>query len=270
MESKDLEPVEGSELPLTSRESQPPLVVDLPDGQKLVVGDLEPGTVIEVATWRGTGRPDSRTNRIMLGVSTNEAEGIPSKRSLPNPSKLVESEQQDADSVRQISSPAHVPGVSEKYASNQIATGVIYANVNPESRSNKSSAHDHKRNAPMLKKIVFWLSTVTVIAGLVLIALVPASLKFAHPVAGAKTAVGKADSSIAVVKSQIKYQVGDSVISDLPKNQQSPVIAIVAAVSDRAILLSTDSGYVQIRPEQLHGKIVAILPFIGQIANLIS
>jgi hypothetical protein len=27
------------------------------------------GSVIEVATWRGTGRPDSRTSRLMLGMS---------------------------------------------------------------------------------------------------------------------------------------------------------------------------------------------------------
>ena len=270
MESKDLEPVEGSELPLTSRESQPPLVVDLPDGQKLVVGDLDPGTVIEVATWRGTGRPDSRTNRIMLGVSTNEAEGIPSKRSLPNPPKVVESEQQAAEPVRQIPSPAYAASVNEKPVSNQIATGVIYANVNPESRSTQLSKNNDKSKNPILKKIIFWISSVAVVAGLVLVAVGPAGLKFAHPVAGASTALGQADSSIAVVKSQIKYQVGDSVISDLPNNQPSPVIAIVAAVSDQAILLSTDSGYTQIRTELLHGKIVAILPFIGQIANLIS
>ena len=53
------------------------LVIDLPDGQKLVVGKMATGSVIEVATWRGTGRPDSRTTRLMLGMSnaaaTNEA-----------------------------------------------------------------------------------------------------------------------------------------------------------------------------------------------------
>ena len=49
--------------------SENPVVIDLPDGQKLVLGKLSAGSVIEVATWRGTGRPDSRTNRLMLGMS---------------------------------------------------------------------------------------------------------------------------------------------------------------------------------------------------------
>ena len=59
-------------LPLPSSDSV--LVIDLPDGQKLLVGKMSHGTVIEVATWRGTGRPDSRTNRLMLGMSSNESE----------------------------------------------------------------------------------------------------------------------------------------------------------------------------------------------------
>ena len=61
---------EVSSLPIKQDES--PLVIDLPDGQKLVVGHLANGSVIEVATWRGTGRPDSRTSRLMLGMSSAE------------------------------------------------------------------------------------------------------------------------------------------------------------------------------------------------------
>jgi hypothetical protein len=60
-------------LPLPSSDSV--LVIDLPDGQKLLVGKMAAGSVIEVATWRGTGRPDSRTNRLMLGMSNGEVEG---------------------------------------------------------------------------------------------------------------------------------------------------------------------------------------------------
>ena len=61
-----------TQIPLPISDSA--LVIDLPDGQKLVVGKMTHGTVIEVATWRGTGRPDSRTNRMMLGMSNTEIE----------------------------------------------------------------------------------------------------------------------------------------------------------------------------------------------------
>ena len=59
-----------SKIPIEVSDS--PLVIDLPDGQKLVVGKMIQGTVIEVATWRGTGRPDSRTSRLMLGMSIED------------------------------------------------------------------------------------------------------------------------------------------------------------------------------------------------------
>jgi hypothetical protein len=67
-----LREVAPNELPLSTRDETPPLLLDLPEGQQLVVGKLPDGIVIEIATWRGTGRPDSRTNRMMLGVSYDE------------------------------------------------------------------------------------------------------------------------------------------------------------------------------------------------------
>ena len=61
-----------SKLPLPVSDS--PLVIDLPDGQKIVIGKMTQGSVIEVATWRGVGRPDSRTSRLMLGVGSGNVE----------------------------------------------------------------------------------------------------------------------------------------------------------------------------------------------------
>lgn len=63
-----------SKLPLPATDS--PLVIDLPDGQKIVIGKMTNGSVIEVATWRGVGRPDSRTSRLMLGVGNGEVEEV--------------------------------------------------------------------------------------------------------------------------------------------------------------------------------------------------
>jgi hypothetical protein len=71
-----------SKLPLPISDS--PLVIDLPDGQKIVVGKMTQGSVIEVATWRGVGRPDSRTSRLMLGMgSGNVNEDSDQEQSAP-------------------------------------------------------------------------------------------------------------------------------------------------------------------------------------------
>lgn len=81
-----------SKLPLPVSDS--PLVIDLPDGQKIVVGKMSTGSVIEVATWRGVGRPDSRTSRLMLGVGTGNvnddapAQGGTSSQQAPAPAPV--------------------------------------------------------------------------------------------------------------------------------------------------------------------------------------
>jgi hypothetical protein len=91
-ESEELAP-KVYKLPLPITDS--PLVIDLPDGQKIVVGKMTQGSVIEVATWRGVGRPDSRTSRLMLGMgdgNVNEDDGdetgesgAKGRRSAPKP-----------------------------------------------------------------------------------------------------------------------------------------------------------------------------------------
>jgi hypothetical protein len=89
-----------SSLPLPATDN--PLVIDLPDGQKLVVGKMESGTVIEVATWRGTGRPDSRTSRLMLGMSSGDSEP-----------------KVNADQTENTASPTHkskISGINGKFA----------------------------------------------------------------------------------------------------------------------------------------------------------
>jgi hypothetical protein len=74
--------------------SDTPLVIDLPDGQKIVIGKMQPGSVIEVATWRGTGRPDSRTNRLMMGMnngdSANPASDVEKKTESTNVSQSAD------------------------------------------------------------------------------------------------------------------------------------------------------------------------------------
>ena len=45
--------------------------ISLPEGHKITIGELDPGTLVEIATWHGTGRPDESANRFLLS-----AEGI--------------------------------------------------------------------------------------------------------------------------------------------------------------------------------------------------
>ena len=48
------------------------LLIDLPEGPKLVMHALPANSVIEIASWRGLGYPDSRTSRILIGTTVPE------------------------------------------------------------------------------------------------------------------------------------------------------------------------------------------------------
>ncbi len=118
---------EMTALPITNGDS--PLVIDLPDGQKLVVGNLAAGSVIEVATWRGTGRPDSRTSRLMLGMSSTTQQPAPA-----------------AQGEEKKSAPSVVPNV----------TGVVKAitlKVSSLVKAKKKSPAEKKESAPLIEKV---------------------------------------------------------------------------------------------------------------------
>ena len=45
--------------------------ISLPEGHKISIGELDPGTLVEIATWHGTGRPDESATRFLLSAEGN-------------------------------------------------------------------------------------------------------------------------------------------------------------------------------------------------------
>jgi hypothetical protein len=250
MENNEIEPVSSDSLP--AAENQPPLVVDLPDGQKLVVGNLDPGTVVEVATWRGTGRPDSRTNRLMLGVSNNES------------GAKVEAVSQ------QIPLPQGVPAAPAS-VSTQVHTGVNYADLTPAvvvKEKKKSTAEEKKHvSRKRVLRTLGWVAAVVLIVGLLG---GPLGLRVVHPQSGASTAIGSASSSLVFTRPLGHAKVGQNVIANLHSTKKNPVIAVISAVGDKQMLLAIDGGYAQVNRSDIAGKVTAVLPFLGYVAGLFN
>lgn len=128
---------EVSSLPIKQDES--PLVIDLPDGQKLVVGHLSNGSVIEVATWRGTGRPDSRTSRLMLGMSS--AAGA--------------AEQAAAEEAQKAAAVKKSPISSVLEALNKVLASLKSAKISVPKKSKKSSvqAEGAEESTPFIQTV---------------------------------------------------------------------------------------------------------------------
>jgi len=237
---KDVEPI---------TETQPPLVIDLPEGQKMVVGKLDPDTVIEVATWRGTGRPDSRTNRLMLGVSSNSTRSIESQIQSSSVNQSIE--------------------VQPQLTNEQIRTGHQYSYANELTTKEQIKQIEVEKNMESKSRWKFVLFGSLVI-GLIAIALGPIGIRFAHPADGVGTLLGSAKSSVAIVVPINNPKVGTNVITEVSIKDKGLILGSISVASNDDLLISTDKNSYQVKSKDLHGKVIAVLPFIGLVANLLK
>jgi len=237
---KDVEPI---------TDTQPPLVIDLPDGQKMVIGKLDPDAVIEVATWRGTGRPDSRTNRLMLGVSNQSSKPVETRIEQISTTQSINSE--EIGSIEQIKT-----GYEHSYLSGHVVT-------KPEINAGLKKSPKFKR----IYKMAF-ASALIIIFSVVMFG--PLGLRFSHPNFGASTLVGKASNSIYAVLPTSEYKVGMSTVSEVSTTSAGKMLGIISAVKGDAFVISGDNQSYTVRKSEMHGRVVAVLPFIGLVANLFN
>jgi len=237
---KDVEPI---------TDSQPPLVIDLPEGQKMVIGKLDPDAVIEVATWRGTGRPDSRTNRLMLGVSNQSSKPVETRIEQISTTQSINSE--EIGSIEQIKT-----GYEHSYLSGHVVT-------KPEINAGLKKSPKFKR----IYKMAF-ASVLIIIFSVVMFG--PLGLRFSHPNFGASTLVGKASNSIYAVLPTSEYKVGMSAVSKVSTTSAGKMLGIISAIEGDTFVISGDNQSYTVRKSEMHGRVVAVLPFIGLVANLFN
>ncbi len=246
MTTHELEHLVSDELLPATINDNPPLVIDLPDGQKLVIGELKPGIVIEVATWRGTGRPDSRTNRIMLGVSAPPGADA-------NTNEAVTTTTTTITSTSDTSAPApnELPATKRLKINNQVG------------RLKSLAPKNFSRVKRRLFKAAIFLGVYFILTG-------PLGFGIAHPESGLKSAAGSATSSVAIMRTGHNATAGDTVIANSSIAGKSPVLAIVASVSKDGYALNSDTGLLVVEKADVHGRLVLVVPFIGIVLNWIG
>ena len=250
-----------STLPLATLDTQAPLVIDLPDGQKLVVGNLDPGTVIEVATWRGTGRPDSRTNRLMLGVSESVKE-VPAsdKAGAKGSSRLRDSKPR----LQEVSLANEVEGlVGEK--------GSMSYTVSSSNSVSEQVQRRHVLSGRFNAKRIIKAGAITVAITLVFAGLIgPGKMRIAHPQSGVASSLGSAQNSLIIIRQGVKGKVGEPVIANVADPKLSPVLAVVSAVDRDQYLLATNTQQFQTTSRDIHGKVQFVIPYLGFFATLLG
>ena len=245
MTSNEIEHLVSDELLPATISDNPPLVIDLPDGQKLVIGELKPGIVIEVATWRGTGRPDSRTTRIMLGMSS--------------PPESDANTNEATTTTTTITSTSNPPPSTP----DQLSATKRFKFNDQLDRLKSLAPKNFSRVKRRPFKAAIFLGVYFILTG-------PLGFGVAHPESGLKSAAGSATSSLAIMRTGHNATVGDTVIANSSIAGKSPVLAIVASVSEDGYTLNTDAGLLVVEKADVHGRLVLVVPFIGIVLNWIG
>ena len=229
---------------LPTQPGDPTLIVDLPDGQKLIVGQLEPGTIIEVATWRGTGRPDSRTNRLLLGAGFNEdarQKAIRAPRSEKNDS-VFSGEPEEREPANQLVSPRK-----------ELVKG----------------KHGVARTKTRYSKLGY------VAAGIVAVLAIPTLVvnnglfEVNSPDFGLGTKLGGASSVVAITTEISKTQSGDVVVALIESNGETQeLLAKVSAVGGERILLQANGIQYEVSADAVTSRVRVVVPFVGSIAKI--
>jgi hypothetical protein len=95
-------------------------------------------------------------------------------------------------------------------------------------------------------------------------------LRLGHPESGLKSALGPAKSNIAVYWQGNSVAKGDNVVVSTGKPGEDPALAVVAGTTPGFVDIQSGRELQRIESNQVHGKLLAIIPFIGYVVDLVG
>jgi hypothetical protein len=265
--------------------------VELPEGHQIVLGELPPGTVVEVATWQGTGRPDDTTRRFYMSASggglqrreranqsNNEDIVAAIQREIPAPEANAELEvtpepEQVSDSVSATApEPAPVPEevpVPETFPAKSLGSvgaGSTYLGM-------KTFGVDSPP-APVKKSHTGWkkfgkgaLTTISVIAITTLI-LSLAGISAIVPSRGAKTVFGPSTNALVIFKKSPSVAVGSPTVALIQVGQKEGyVFGPSNSFDEDTFQIETTAGQELVERKNVVGRAFLAIPLLGIIAK---
>lgn len=112
-------------------------------------------------------------------------------------------------------------------------------------------------------KIVLVAVIVMVVMGLL-------GFRLGHPQSGLSSAVGAAETSILLYKKVDTFSAGDKVLVDIGDPALSPATSIVRTVEADEIEVQAGELRVQVTPDQIKGRVLALFPFLGAVLSVVG
>jgi hypothetical protein len=227
--------------------------VELPEGHHVTIGELTPGTIVEVATWDGTGKPDETTKRFLISADGN---GL---------SRRTGSEQPQVENKPQAAI------TNNTYTANAISSTQPIADPIFGSYRETSNFRNPANGA---REITFSDSSslgMKLVKGvgipLLIIAFIAGGLKFVGvgatvPTVGSKSFFGSSTNSIVFYKKTTAVNAGTPVVA---KDNEVVVFGNYGGDVGNLSLFTIDGAQYSVPKESISGRGFLLIPYIGSL-----
>ena len=244
------------------------LTVDLPQGQKLTLKGIEPGTIVEVASWSGKSGPHDGAIRMLFGASGQEGE---------EEGEEQEEEEEEEQEEETLLDPDRTGGADHASGSLDVvsaegltdATGVddvlhpresaLYSSTR---KRNSTSRSEKRRN--LVKRISIFIGGLLLLVGAVFGLRAADILYFVSPDSGLTTGLGGAETSIAAVNPRAGISPDSTVIAEIDGRL---VMVGVAQVGGDELLVFTGASRLVVPKEDVVGRVLFVIPFLGYLSG---
>ena len=100
--------------------------------------------------------------------------------------------------------------------------------------------------------------------GLVLVIFFALGFRLGHPQDGLKNALGSAKSGVVL------YKTGAKAMVRIDSPNPSPIIAFIVSTEGESVEIQSGTEVVTVKKEQVYGKLIAVIPFIGSILSVVG
>jgi hypothetical protein len=227
--------------------------VELPEGHQLILGELPPGTVVEVATWQGVGRPDDSANRFLL---TADGPGLKKRRI--RESQALESTQ-----------PLSVEPSSTVLAQERVNTTHSQDFLGVHDAGTPKGSELELKPAKSTNKLVNFgkgLFAFAAVVSLFSVVLNMLGVSVTIPTEGAQTSFGKVTDSLVFYKRSTAVENKVALVSSSKiDGVRRVIVGASTSFGASSVGISTTQGMVLVDPNTVVGKSFLVLPYAGVI-----
>ena len=224
--------------------------LELPEGHQLVLGELPPGTVVEVATWQGTGRPDETTNRFLLSASGNG---------------LQRRERTSQSSGSEVPPPQKEISAPEKSAG-PVGAGASYLGMSTFGVDTPPA--QVKKRGFSWKSVGQGFFTAISIVAITSLVLSLAGISAVVPTRGAKTALGPSTNALVIYKKTPSVSIGVPTVA-LIDRVEGPgyLFGPSNSFDQKTIQIETTAGQELVQSKNVQGRAFLAIPLVGVLVK---